>query len=141
MSEHRRIEITGSAITPDIDFVATHTRWTAGSDLAAGEIRELTPRESKIGYWFEVFDGMGDGDVTVAAGSATIDIEFVARDVDDFGNDIFRDRVGEAGVVAQRDKIETEIFRTGLTIIRVTAAANLPATGSIRIYVDQGVKS
>jgi hypothetical protein len=138
MKEHRRISFTGGVIdSPDPDWAGTHAPWAAGSDLAAGEIAELSPRGSRVIFSWEVYDGVGDGASPVAPGANTIDVQWVMRRRVR-GADVFDTGVPQLAVAAQTRQIEFEIPSQGVAAIRVTGSS-LTGTGAVWIFASEDV--
>lgn len=138
MIEHRRLLITANAVTLDPDWAGTHTPPTAGTDLAAGEVRELSPRGSRIVWRWEVYDGIEDSALPVAPGTATISVEFVTRERNR-GEDVLDAGEPDLAVPAQKRRIEFELSSSGLSSIRVIAFTDLPATGAVWIFGEGDV--
>jgi hypothetical protein len=128
--EHRRLDAI------DVNWEATRTVPTWGTDLAAGEVVELRPRESRLLWHFEVYDA----GAPVPGAAVTIDatVVTVGRDA---GEDTFTAGVLDALVPRGSRRIERELGKSGAVAINVTAIAGLAGAQEIRIFVEEDVEA
>lgn len=134
--EHRRKDLAGGA-PDDPDWVTTHTVPGLSRDVEAGDIRPLSPASSSLLVSAELVDV---GGVPLDPTGITMNIVMVSRarvgsiNVMDAG-------VEQVAVPLQRRHIELHVAKGVQHWVRITNIVGAPATGTIRIYAAEDVKT